>query len=75
MVTSPHSGPGDTPCNADDQLNKGAGFNREERAVFGLEGFLPYDVHSLERQALRAYNQLKKQPSVIQQHAFLASLR
>ncbi len=28
--------------------------------MFGLEGFLPYDVHSLEKQALRAYNQLLK---------------
>ncbi|ODO01677.1 hypothetical protein I350_06503 [Cryptococcus amylolentus CBS 6273] len=57
------------------RLNKGAGFTREERQIFGLEGFLPYDVHSLEKQALRAYNQLCKQPSVILKHAFLASLR
>nr|XP_019047815.1 malate dehydrogenase (oxaloacetate-decarboxylating) [Kwoniella bestiolae CBS 10118]OCF26745.1 malate dehydrogenase (oxaloacetate-decarboxylating) [Kwoniella bestiolae CBS 10118] len=57
------------------RLNKGAGFSREERQIFGLEGFLPYDVHSLEKQALRAYNQLLKQPSVILKHAFLASLR
>ncbi|WVR09208.1 hypothetical protein IAU60_006270 [Kwoniella sp. DSM 27419] len=57
------------------RLNKGAGFTREERQIFGLEGFLPYDVHSLEKQALRAYNQLLKQPSVILKHAFLASLR
>ncbi|WWC97724.1 hypothetical protein V866_004609 [Kwoniella sp. B9012] len=54
---------------------RGAGFSREERQIFGLEGFLPYDVHSLEKQALRAYNQLLKQPSVILKHAFLASLR
>ncbi|WWD21006.1 hypothetical protein CI109_105487 [Kwoniella shandongensis] len=54
---------------------RGAGFTREERQIFGLEGFLPYDVHSLEKQALRAYNQLLKQPSVILKHAFLASLR
>ncbi|ORY29162.1 putative malate dehydrogenase [Naematelia encephala] len=57
------------------RLNKGAGFTREERAVFGIEGFLPYDVHSLEKQAMRAYSQLLKQPSVILKHAFLASLR
>lgn len=56
-------------------LNKGAGFTREERSIFGLEGFLPYDVHSLEKQARRAYAQLQKQPSVILKHAFLASLR
>ncbi|WVQ93380.1 hypothetical protein IAU59_000449 [Kwoniella sp. CBS 9459] len=54
---------------------RGAGFTREERQIFGLEGFLPYDVHSLEKQCLRAYNQLLKQPSVILKHAFLASLR
>ncbi|KAI9636546.1 malate dehydrogenase [Dioszegia hungarica] len=57
------------------RLNKGAGFTREERQVFNLEGFLPYDVHSLEKQARRAWNQLLKQPSVILKHAFLASLR
>ncbi|WVN91118.1 uncharacterized protein L203_106368 [Cryptococcus depauperatus CBS 7841] len=57
------------------RLNKGAGFTREERQIFGLEGFLPYDVHTLEKQSLRAYNQLLKQPSVILKHAFLASLR
>jgi malate dehydrogenase (oxaloacetate-decarboxylating) len=53
-------------------LNKGAGFSREERAIFGLEGYLPWDVHSLEKQARRAYAQLQKQPSVILKHAFLA---
>ncbi|ORX38939.1 putative malate dehydrogenase [Kockovaella imperatae] len=57
------------------RLNKGSGFTREERAIFGLEGFLPYDVHSLEKQCHRAYTQLLKQPSVILKHAFLASLR
>lgn len=39
---------------------QGAGFTREERQVFGIEGFLPYDVHSLEKQSLRAWNQLLK---------------
>jgi malate dehydrogenase (oxaloacetate-decarboxylating) len=42
------------------RLNKGAGFTREERQVFNLEGFLPYDVHSLDKQARRAWNQLLK---------------
>lgn len=57
------------------RLNKGSGFTREERAIFGIDGFLPYDVHSLEKQSHRAYNQLLKQPSVTLKHAFLASLR
>ncbi|KLT41439.1 putative malate dehydrogenase [Cutaneotrichosporon oleaginosum] len=56
-------------------LNKGAGFTREERSIFGLEGFLPYDVHTLEKQCDRAYNQLKRQPTPLLQHVFLASLR
>lgn len=43
---------------------QGAGFTREERSIFGLEGFLPYDVHSLEKQCLRAWNQLLKVSSV-----------
>jgi malate dehydrogenase (oxaloacetate-decarboxylating) len=41
-------------------------------AVFGLEAYLPYDVHSLNKQAMRAYMQLQKQPTVILKHAFLA---
>ncbi|BEJ13721.1 hypothetical protein CspHIS471_0308950 [Cutaneotrichosporon sp. HIS471] len=56
-------------------LNKGAGFSREERSIFGLEGFLPYDVHTLEKQCDRAYNQLKRQPTPLLQHVFLASMR
>ncbi|BEI90859.1 uncharacterized protein CcaverHIS019_0309290 [Cutaneotrichosporon cavernicola] len=56
-------------------LNKGAGFSREERSIFGLEGLLPYDVHSLEKQCDRAYNQLKRQPTPLLQHVFLASMR
>ncbi|KAL7421414.1 NAD-dependent malic enzyme, mitochondrial [Cryptotrichosporon argae] len=43
------------------RLNKGAGFTRDERQVFGLESFLPYDVHSLDKQIERAYQQLLRQ--------------
>ncbi|KAG9102581.1 NAD-dependent malic enzyme, mitochondrial, partial [Ceratobasidium sp. 392] len=57
------------------RLNKGAAFSREERAIFGLEGFLPYDIHTLDIQVQRAWNQLQKQPSNLLKHAFLASLR
>lgn len=45
-------------------MEQGAGFTREERAVFGLEGFLPYDTHSLEKQCHRAWNQLLKVRSI-----------
>ncbi|CCO26081.1 malate dehydrogenase (oxaloacetate-decarboxylating) [Rhizoctonia solani AG-1 IB] len=54
---------------------QGAAFSREERAIFGLEGFLPYDIHTLEIQVERAWNQLQKQPTNLLKHAFLASLR
>ncbi|KAG8715915.1 NAD-dependent malic enzyme, mitochondrial [Ceratobasidium sp. 423] len=57
------------------RLNKGAAFTREERAIFGLEGFLPYDIHTLETQVQRAWSQLQKQPTNLLKHAFLASLR
>lgn len=57
------------------RLNKGAAFTREERALFGLEGMLPYEVHDLDKQVSRAYAQLQKQPTTILKHAFLASMR
>ncbi|KAG7566970.1 hypothetical protein FFLO_01229 [Filobasidium floriforme] len=57
------------------RLNKGAAFTREERAIFGLEGMIPYEIHDLTKQVARAYHQLQKQPTVILKHAFLASMR
>ncbi|TIA70576.1 hypothetical protein E3P92_00562 [Wallemia ichthyophaga] len=56
-------------------LNKGSAFSREEREIFQVDGHIPYDVHSLEKQMVRAYAQFKRQPSNILKHAFLASLR
>jgi hypothetical protein len=32
------------------RLNKGAAFTREERAIFGLEGMIPYEIHDLQKQ-------------------------
>lgn len=46
-------------------LNKGSAFTREEREIFQVDGHIPYDVHSLEKQMVRAYAQFKKQPSNI----------
>jgi len=57
------------------RLNKGAAFTREERAIFGLEGFLPYDVHTMEQQVQRVLSQIDKQNTPLLKHAFLASLR
>ncbi|EJU01041.1 malate dehydrogenase [Dacryopinax primogenitus] len=57
------------------RLNKGAAFSREERAIFGLEGFLPYDVHTIEQQVQRVLSQIDKQNTPLLKHVFLASLR
>lgn len=46
-------------------LNKGSAFSREEREIFQVDGHIPYDVHSLEKQMVRAYAQFKRQPSNI----------
>ncbi|GAA5860363.1 hypothetical protein JCM3774_000392 [Rhodotorula dairenensis] len=56
-------------------LNKGAGFSMEERETFGLTGLLPHEVHTLEQQCRRAYNQMQERPSPIAKYTFLSSLR
>ncbi|KWU45829.1 hypothetical protein RHOSPDRAFT_25075 [Rhodotorula sp. JG-1b] len=56
-------------------LNKGAGFSMEERETFGLTGLLPHEVHTLDQQCKRAYNQMQERPSPIAKYTFLSSLR
>jgi hypothetical protein len=56
------------------RLNKGAAFTREERSIFGLEGMLPYEVHNLDIQCERAYQQLHKQPTVLLKQSASLSL-
>jgi hypothetical protein len=31
---------------------QGAAFTREERAIFGLEGMIPYEIHDLTKQSV-----------------------
>jgi malate dehydrogenase (oxaloacetate-decarboxylating) len=54
--------------------NKGSGFTREERAAFGLEGLLPHAVNSLEQQAERVYENLRRKTDPLERYIGLASL-
>jgi hypothetical protein len=35
-----------------DLATQGAAFTREERAIFGLEGMIPYEIHDLTKQSV-----------------------
>jgi hypothetical protein len=35
-----------------DLAAQGAAFTREERAIFGLEGMIPYEIHDLTKQSV-----------------------
>ena len=54
--------------------NRGAAFSRAERASLGLTGRLPSAVLTLEQQALRAYQQLQRQPGDLAKNVYLEQL-
>jgi malate dehydrogenase (oxaloacetate-decarboxylating) len=55
-------------------LNKGTAFSTEERIKFGLTGFLPHAVETLDEQLQRTYNQFKEQTDDLQRNIFLNNL-
>lgn len=55
-------------------LNKGTAFTREERLELGLLGKLPYQIETLEQQAVRCYGQYGKYKTFIQKQIFLRDL-
>jgi malate dehydrogenase (oxaloacetate-decarboxylating) len=59
----------------DPLLNKGSAFTAEEREVFGLWGFLPAHVATLEEQLDRTYENYARKDSAIERHVFLRSLQ
>jgi malate dehydrogenase (oxaloacetate-decarboxylating) len=59
----------------DPLLNKGTAFTAEEREVFGLSGFLPAHVATLEDQLARTYENYARKESAIEKHIFLRSLQ
>jgi malate dehydrogenase (oxaloacetate-decarboxylating) len=59
----------------DPLLNKGSAFTPEERAAFGLAGFLPAHSSTLEEQLQRTYENYRRKDSPIEKHVFLRSLQ
>ncbi|HXN00395.1 MAG TPA: NAD-dependent malic enzyme [Candidatus Dormibacteraeota bacterium] len=55
-------------------LNKGTAFSLEERASLGLNGLLPPQVKTLEEQAVRAYEQYRRQPDDLAKNVYLTAL-
>jgi malate dehydrogenase (oxaloacetate-decarboxylating) len=55
-------------------LNKGTAFTHEERDRFGLEGYLPQHVDSLEEQLERSYAQLHQCDTNLGKFVFLSQL-
>ena len=54
--------------------NRGVAFSQAERGRLGLTGRLPSAVLTLDQQALRAYQQLQRQPSDLAKNVYLEQL-
>ena len=55
----------------DPALNKGTAFTLEERRKYGLEGFLPPAVDTLDRQISRVLEHLQAKPSDLERYIYL----
>ena len=56
-------------------FNKGAAFTAEEREAFKLTGLLPAQVHTLETQVKRAYQQYSTRSDALAKNTFMTSLK
>jgi malate dehydrogenase (oxaloacetate-decarboxylating) len=54
---------------------KGTCFSAEERVAFGLEGLLPHHVSTLQQQARRAYENIKRKNDPLEKYIGLAALQ
>ncbi|MFA5168215.1 MAG: NAD-dependent malic enzyme [Candidatus Omnitrophota bacterium] len=59
----------------DPMLNKGTAFTLEEREAFGLLGLLPVRVDSLEDQAQRAMDNVRRKSSDLEKYIYLTGLQ
>jgi malic enzyme len=59
----------------DPLLNKGTAFTAGERAAFDLEGLLPSQTLTIERQAERIWESLMRNPEPLDQYVALAALQ
>ncbi|HUN35777.1 MAG TPA: NAD-dependent malic enzyme [Trebonia sp.] len=71
-----HSGrvPTIPPPLTDPLLNRGVAFTESERDGLGLTGRLPSGVLSLDQQARRAYEQMRRQPTDLARNVYLEQL-
>jgi len=56
-------------------LNKGTAFTLEEREEFGIRGFLPYHVSTIEQQVTRRFGNFLHQSDDLAKYLFLSSLQ
>ena len=56
-------------------LNKGTAFSEAERREYGLEGLLPTQVETLDRQVERIHRHLEAKPSNLERYIYLSGLR
>lgn len=56
-------------------LNKGTAFTEAERRQYGLEGLLPTQVETLDRQVERIHRHLEAKPSNLERYIYLSGLR
>src|SRR5215469_244854 len=69
------TGTASAPAVLDDPLrNRGAAFTEADREALGLTGRLPAAVLTLEEQARRVYEQLRRQPSDLAKNVYLEQL-
>ena len=55
-------------------LNRGSAFTADERATYGLEGFLPARVFTLEEQVARSMANLRRQATDLDRYVYLQAL-
>lgn len=55
-------------------FNKGSAHSSKEREEFGLHGFLPPNVQTLEEQVERAYDQYSSRRDALAKNTFMTSM-
>ncbi|MCX6989221.1 MAG: NAD-dependent malic enzyme [Chlamydiae bacterium] len=59
----------------DPLMNKGTAFTQQERDAFGLNGYLPYHISTIQEQLHRRYHNFLTQPDQLSKFQFLYSLQ
>jgi malic enzyme len=59
----------------DPMLNKGTAFTQDERIELGIQGFLPPQISTIERQLDRVYENYQHQPDDLERYLYLVALQ